>query len=229
FPIYESMINFVGAQPVPYGLREKHDFDVDVEAIITKLTGRTKLIILNSPHNPTGGVISRKGLAAIAEALTGRETFVLSDEIYNRLIYEGEHVSLAQFPALKERTIILDGFSKAYAMTGWRLGYGIMRADLAQQVALLMINSNSCTASFSQVAAIEALRGDQSPVDRMLEEFRRRRGVIVDGLNRIPGFRCPQPQGAFYAFPNITGTGRDSRALAGALLAEAGVACLSGT
>ena len=207
FPIYESMINFVGAQPVPYGLREEHDFDVDVEAIITKLTGRTKLIILNSPHNPTGGVISRKGLAAIAEALTGRETFVLSDEIYNRLIYEGEHVSLAQFPALKERTIILDGFSKAYAMTGWRLGYGIMRADLAQQVALLMINSNSCTASFSQVAAIEALRGDQSPVDRMLEEFRRRRGVIVDGLNRIPGFRCPQPQGAFYAFPNITGTG----------------------
>ena len=229
FPIYESMINFVGAQPVPYGLREEHDFDVDVEAIITKLTGRTKLIILNSPHNPTGGVISRKGLAAIAEALTGRETFVLSDEIYNRLIYEGEHVSLAQFPALKERTIILDGFSKAYAMTGWRLGYGIMRADLAQQVALLMINSNSCTASFSQVAAIEALRGDQSPVDRMLEEFRQRRGVIVDGLNRIPGFRCPQPQGAFYAFPNITGTGRDSRALAGALLAEAGVACLSGT
>jgi len=229
FPIYESMINFVGAQPVPYGLREEHDFDVDVEAIITKLTGRTKLIILNSPHNPTGGVISRKGLAAIAEALTGRETFVLSDEIYNRLIYEGEHVSLAQFPALKERTIILDGFSKAYAMTGWRLGYGIMRADLAQQVALLMINSNSCTASFSQVAAIEALRGDQSPVDRMLEEFRRRRGVIVDGLNRIPGFRCPQPQGAFYAFPNITGTGRDWRALAGALLAEAGVACLSGT
>ncbi len=229
FPIYESMINFVGAQPVPYGLREEHDFDVDVEAIITKLTGRTKLIILNSPHNPTGGVISRKGLAAIAEALTGRETFALSDEIYNRLIYEGEHVSLAQFPGLKERTIILDGFSKAYAMTGWRLGYGIMRADLAQQVALLMINSNSCTASFSQVAAIEALRGDQSPVDRMLEEFRRRRGVIVDGLNRIPGFRCPQPQGAFYAFPNITGTGRDSPALAGSLLAEAGVACLSGT
>jgi aspartate aminotransferase len=229
FPIYESMINFVGAQPVPYGLREEHDFDVDVEAIITKLTGRTKLIILNSPHNPTGGVISRKGLAAIAEALTGRETFVLSDEIYNRLIYGGEHTSLAHFPGLKERTIILDGFSKAYAMTGWRLGYGIMRADLAQQVALLMINSNSCTASFSQVAAIEALRGDQSPVDRMLEEFRRRRGVIVDGLNQIPGFRCPQPQGAFYAFPNITGTGRDSRALAGALLAEAGVACLSGT
>src|SRR5206468_11891061 len=219
FPIYESMINFVGAQPVPYGLREEQDFDVDVEAIITKLTGRTKLIILNSPHNPTGGVISRKGLAAIAEALTGRETFVLSDEIYNRLIYEGEHVSLAQFPAMKERTIILDGFSKAYAMTGWRLGYGVMRPDLAEQVALLVTNSNSCTSSFSQMAAVEALRGDQDCVERMREEFRRRRGVIVEGLNAIPGFRCRQPHGAFYAFPNISATGRDSRSLANALLA----------
>jgi aspartate aminotransferase len=229
FPIYESMIRFVDARPVPYGLGEERGFDIDIEALIAKITGRTKLIILNSPHNPTGGVISRQALANLAIALEGRESFVLSDEIYNRLIYEGEHTCLAQFPGLKERTIILDGFSKAYAMTGWRLGYGIMRPDLAQQVALLMTNSNSCTASFTQVAALEALRGDQSCVDRMLSEFRDRRSVIVDGLNRIPGFRCPCPHGAFYAFPNITGTRRDSRGLAAALLEEAGVACLSGT
>ena len=229
FPIYESMIRFVQAQPVPYGLSEERAFDVDIESLISKVTSRTKLIILNSPHNPTGGVISRRSLESLAAALEGRETLVLSDEIYNRLIYEGEHTSLAQFPALRQRTIILDGFSKAYAMTGWRLGYGIMRQDLAAQLALLMTNSNSCTASFSQMAALEALRGDQSCVDRMVSEFRIRRGVIVDGLNSIPGFRCPCPRGAFYAFPNITGTGRDSRAVAAALLEEAGVACLSGT
>jgi aspartate aminotransferase len=229
FPIYESMINFVDARPVPYGLREGRDFDIDIEALAEKMSQRTKLVILNSPHNPTGGVASREALDRLAHLLAANEAFVLSDEIYGRLIYDGEHASLTQYPGMKERTIILDGFSKAYAMTGWRLGYGIMRADLARQVSLLMTNSNSCTASFSQMAGIEALRGDQSCVNRMLEEFRSRRRVIVDGLNRIRGFRCPQPHGAFYAFPNITGTGRDSRTLACALLANAGVACLSGT
>jgi aspartate/methionine/tyrosine aminotransferase len=232
FPIYESMIAFVGGRPVPYALREDHDFDVDVSQILEKINARTKLLILNSPQNPTGGVMSRHQIASLAAALNssrGREIFILSDEIYSRLVYEGEHASLAQFDGMRERTIILDGFSKTYAMTGWRLGYGVMRLDLAGQVALLMTNSNSCTASFTQIAGVEALRGDQSAVDHMRAEFLRRRRVIVEGLNRIPGFRCRQPQGAFYTFPNITGTGRDSRSLADALLNEAGVACLSGT
>lgn len=173
--------------------------------------------------------MSRAQIARLALALADREIYVLSDEIYNRLIYEGEHSSLAQFPGMKDWTIILNGFSKTYAMTGWRVGYGIMRADLARQVALLMTNSNSCTASFSQIAAVEALTGPQDCVDAMREEFRRRRAVIVDGLNRIPGFSCRQPHGAFYAFPNIRGTKLTSRALADSLLNEAGVACLSGT
>ena len=229
FPIYESMINFVGGRLVPYALREEREFDVDVGEIIDKITERTRLIILNSPHNPTGGVLSRASVARLAGALAGRDIFVLSDEIYNRLIYEGEHVSITQFPGMKERTIILDGFSKTYAMTGWRLGYGVMRPELARQVALLMTNSNSCTASFAQIAGVEALRGDQASVDQMREEFRRRREVIVEGLNRIPGFHCPLPRGAFYVFPNIVGTKRTSRALAEPLLNEAGVACLSGT
>jgi len=229
FPIYESMINFVGGRAVPYRLIEDRDFDVDVDEIFGKLTSRTRLVILNSPQNPTGGVMSRTQVAALAEGLAGSDAFVLSDEIYNRLIFEGDHTSLAQFPGMKERTIILDGFSKTYAMTGWRMGYGVMRPDLARQVALLMTNSNSCTASFAQVAGIEALKGDQSSVEAMREEFRRRRSVIVDGLNRISGFRCRTPHGAFYAFPNITGTGQNSRALADGLLNEAGVACLSGT
>lgn len=229
FPIYESMINFVGGRTVPYRLVEDRDFDVDVAEVLTKITDRTRLIILNSPQNPTGGVISRAEVAALAQGLAGRDIFVLSDEVYNRLIFEGEHTSLAQFPGMKEQTIILDGFSKTYAMTGWRLGYGVMRRDLARQVALLMTNSNSCTASFSQMAGVAALRGDQSSVERMREEFRRRRKVIIEGLDRIPGFRCRSPHGAFYAFPNITGTGRTSRALADALLNEASVACLSGT
>jgi aspartate/methionine/tyrosine aminotransferase len=228
FPIYESLINFAGGRPVPYGLKEERGFEADIGRILAQISQRTKLIILNSPHNPTGGVISADAVAALAGILASREIFVLSDEIYSRLVYEGRHISLAQFPGMKERTIIMDGFSKAYAMTGWRLGYGIMPADLAQQMALLMVNSNSCTASFSQIAAVEALRGDQSCVEAMLQEFRRRRRVIVDGLNRIPGFRCPEPHGAFYVFPNITGTGCDSRSLANALLVEAGVACLAG-
>jgi aspartate/methionine/tyrosine aminotransferase len=229
FPIYESMIRFAGGKEVPYGLREEHDFDVNVDEIIEKITERTRLVILNSPHNPTGGVMGRPEVERLAKVLADRDVFVLSDEIYDRLIYEGEHSSIAQFPGMQEKTIILNGFSKTYAMTGWRMGYGIMRADLAKQVILLMTNSNSCTASFTQVAGVEALHGPQDSVDAMREEFRRRRAVIVDGLNRIPGFTCRQPHGAFYAFPNIRQTGLSSRTLADALLAEAGVACLWGT
>ncbi|HXJ96280.1 MAG TPA: pyridoxal phosphate-dependent aminotransferase [Terriglobia bacterium] len=229
FPIYESMINFVGGRAVPYGFREQYDFDVDVGEIVDKLTDRTRLVILNSPHNPTGGVIPRASVAELARALAERDLFVLSDEIYSRLVYEGAHTSITQFPGMKDRTIILDGFSKTYAMTGWRLGYGIMRADLAQKVAQLQTNATSCTASFTQIAGVAALRGDQSCVDNMREEFRRRRKVIVEGLNAIPGFHCRQPHGAFYAFPGITGTGRASKLLADTLLNEAGVAALSGT
>ncbi len=229
FPIYESMIRFVGGKEVPYGLREEHDFDVNVDEIIEKITDRTRLIILNSPHNPTGGVMERAEIERLAKVLADRDIFVLSDEIYDRLIYEGDHSSISQFPGMKEKTIILNGFSKTYAMTGWRMGYGIMRADLAKQITLLMTNSNSCTASFTQMAGVEALCGSQDSVTNMREEFRRRRAVIVDGLNRIPGFKCRQPHGAFYVFPNIRGTGLAARPLADALLAEAGVACLWGT
>jgi aspartate/methionine/tyrosine aminotransferase len=229
FPIYSSMINFVRATPVPYAMPEERGFDIDVKEIVGKINERTRLIILNSPNNPTGGMISRPEMETLVEALKDREVMVLSDEIYSRLIYTGEHVSPAAFEELRDRVIILDGFSKTYAMTGWRLGYGVMRADLAREIALLMTNSNSCTASFTQMAGVEALRGDQSSVAAMLEKFRQRREVIVDGLNRILGFNCLTPQGAFYAFPNIRETGKGSRELADALLNEAGVACLSGT
>ncbi|HEX5410558.1 MAG TPA: pyridoxal phosphate-dependent aminotransferase [Terriglobia bacterium] len=229
FPIYSSMINFVGATPVPYATPEERGFDIDVNEIMGKISGRTRLMILNSPNNPTGGMISRAEMETLVEALKDRDVMVLSDEIYSRLTYGGEHVSPAAFPELRDRVIILDGFSKTYAMTGWRLGYGVMRRDLAQQIALLMINSNSCTASFTQMAGVEALRGDQSSVTAMLERFHERREAIVDGLNRIRGFRCQKPRGAFYAFPNIRETGKSSRELADALLNEASVACLSGT
>lgn len=229
FPIYESMIRFAGAHPVPYPLREENHFDVSAAAILEKITPRTRMLILNSPQNPTGGVMARPELAALADELARRDIVIFSDEIYSRLIFEGAPASPAQFPELREKTVILDGFSKTYAMTGWRLGYGIMPAALAGQVAKLMTNSNSCTASFTQMAGIAALRGEQTGVEQMREEFRKRREVIIEGLNGIPGFHCPQPHGAFYAFPNITGTGWKSRELAEALLSEAGVACLPGT
>ena len=229
FPIYESMINYVGGKAVPIPLREERDFSLDVKELASLINDRTKLIILNSPHNPTGGVLSKKDILDIAEAIGDRNVMVLSDEIYSRLIYEGEDFSIMSVPGFKERTILLDGFSKTYAMTGWRMGYGVMRADLATHIARLMTNSNSCTASFTQVAGIEAMRGDQSAVDRMNEEFKRRRDVFVAGLNKIKGFSCRMPKGAFYAFPNITKTGWPSKKLADALLDQAGVACLSGT
>jgi aspartate aminotransferase len=229
FPIYESMVNYVGGHAVPIPLREERDFSLDVDELAGLIGDRTKLIILNSPHNPTGGVLSKRDIGQIAQAIGDRNIFVLSDEIYSRLIFEGEHHSIIAEPGFKERTILLDGFSKSYAMTGWRVGYGVMRADLAWQVARLMTNSNSCTASFSQIAGVEALRGDQSSVENMRTEFQRRRDMFVAGLNRIKGFSCRMPKGAFYVFPNITATGWKSKALADALLEEAGVACLSGS
>ncbi len=229
FPIYESMINYVGGRAIPIPLREERDFSVDVKELASLITDRTRLIILNSPHNPTGGVLTKKDVLAIADAIGDRNIMILSDEIYSRLIFEGEDFSIMSVPGFKERTIILDGFSKTYAMTGWRMGYGVMRPDLALHISRLMTNSNSCTASFTQVAGIEALRGDQSSVDKMNAEFKLRRDVFVAGLNKIKGFSCLVPKGAFYAFPNIKKTGWPSKKLADALLEQAGVACLSGT
>ena len=229
FPIYESMIHFLGARAVPIRLREEMDFRLDVKELAGLINDRTKLIILNSPHNPTGGVLSERDVREIPRVIGDRDLMVLSDEIYSRLIFEGSHFSIMAVDGFKERTILLDGFSKTYAMTGWRMGYGVMRADLAAHVARLMTNSNSCTASFTQVAGIEAVRGDQSSVDSMLAEFRRRRDLMVAGLNKISGFSCRVPHGAFYVFPNITRTGWTSKKLADALLEEAGVACLAGT
>jgi aspartate/methionine/tyrosine aminotransferase len=229
FPIYESAIRYVGARPVPIRLREEKDFSLDVDELASLINDRTRLIILNSPQNPTGGVLSRDDIHQIAQAIGDRNLMVLSDEIYSRLIFDGEHYSILSEPGFHDRTILLDGFSKTYAMTGWRLGYGVMRPDLAVHIARLMTNVNSCTASFTQMAGIAALQGDQSSVERMRAEFQRRRDVFIAGLNHIPGFSCRMPKGAFYAFPNITGTGRSSKQLADALLDEAGVACLSGT
>ncbi len=228
FPIYESMIHYAGARAVPIRLREEKDFGFDVDELASLISNRTRLIILNSPQNPTGGVLSKQDVHDIAEVIGDRNIMVLSDEIYSRLLFEGEHYSIMSVPGFQERTILLDGFSKTYAMTGWRLGYGVMREDLATHIARLMTNSNSCTASFTQIAGVEAVRGDQASVDRMRAEFQQRRDVFVAGLNRIKGFSCRMPKGAFYAFPNITKTGWSSRKLSEALLEQAGVACLSG-
>ena len=229
FPIYESMINYVGAKAIPIRLREEMDFRLDVDELAGLITDRTKVIIVNSPQNPTGGVLTKSDIDGIVHAIGDRDIMVLSDEIYSRLIFEGKHHSIMAEPGFKERTILLDGFSKTYAMTGWRMGYGVMRPDLAVQVARLMTNSNSCTASFTQIAGIEALRGPQGSVDKMCAEFKKRRDVMVSGLNQINGFSCRSPKGAFYVFPNITKTRWPSKKLADALLDEAGVAALSGT
>src|SRR6059036_1215563 len=229
FPIYESMINYVGAKAVPIRLREKLDFGLDIDELAALINDRTKLIILNSPQNPTGGVLTKNDIDSIARAIGDRNIMVLSDEIYSRLIFEGEHHSIMSIDGMKERCILLDGFSKTYAMTGWRMGYGAMRADLATHIARLMTNSNSCTASFTQIAGIEALHGPQDLVQAMCAEFKKRRDVMVAGLNNIKGFSCRMPKGAFYAFPNITKTGWSSKKLADALLEQAGVAALAGT
>lgn len=229
FPIYESMIRYIGGVPVPVRLLEEKGFELDVDQLVNRVSNRTRLIILNYPHNPTGGTIPESGLRAIADAAARYGVPVLSDEIYARILYDGHHTSIAALPGMEPLAIVLDGFSKTYAMTGWRLGYGIMPAPMAQVVAKLQTNATSCTATFSQLAAVQALRGDQSSVDAMVAEFHKRRDVIVEGLRQIPGFTCKRPKGAFYVFPNITGTGYSSKALADRLLDEAGVACLSGT
>ena len=229
FPIYESMINFLGAKAVPILLREERDFRLDVNELAGLITDRTKLIILNSPQNPTGGIITKKDVEDIAAAIGDRDIMVMSDEIYSRLMFEGEPYSIASIDGFKDRTIILDGFSKTYSMTGWRLGYGVMRSDLAVHIARLMTNSISCTATFTQMAGIEALGGDQSEPEKMRQEFHRRRDLFVSGLNQIKGFSCRLPKGAFYTFPNIKQTGWSSKKLADALLDDVGVAALSGT
>jgi aspartate aminotransferase len=229
FPIYESMINFVGATPVPIPLRMEKEFRFDIDEFKKLVSPKTKLIIINSPQNPTGGVLGWDELKAVAEAAIENDIMVLSDEVYRRILYEGEFVSITSIPGMLERTIILDGHSKTYAMTGWRLGYGVMPEELAAQVTRLMTNSNSCTAASTQYAGIEALTGPQEDTYKMVEAFRERRDVIVEGLNEIAGFKCLLPKGAFYVFPNIGGTGQSSKFLEEYLLDEAGVATLSGT
>jgi aspartate aminotransferase len=229
FPIYESMINFLGAKPVPIPLVEDRGFSFDLNVLKDSLTPKTKMLILNSPHNPTGGVIPAADVRAIADMVRDRDLIVLSDEIYTRIYFDEEPLSISTLPGMLEKTIILDGFSKTYAMTGWRMGYGVMPTWLVDPVNKLMVNSNSCTASFTQRAGIAALNGPQDDVVKMVEEFRRRRDAFCAALNTLPGFRCPIPGGAFYAFPNIQRTGWKSKELADALLQKAGVACLSGT
>lgn len=229
FPIYESMINFVGGKPVPLVLEEERDFRFDVSQLKDKVSPRSKMIIINSPQNPTGGVLTRADLEEVARVAEEHDLMVLTDEMYDRIIYEGEHVSFLSLPGVQDRTILLNGFSKTYAMTGWRLGYGVMPEELAVHITRLMTNSNSCTATFTQWAGVEALRGPQDASYEMVEEFRRRRDVIVPGLNAIEGIRCQNPKGAFYVFPNIEGTGMNEVEFADYLMVEAGVAVLAGT
>ncbi|GIX47408.1 MAG: aminotransferase [Candidatus Tectimicrobiota bacterium] len=228
FPIYESVIRFVGATPVPIPLREERGFSLDVDELQRLISPRTRLLILNSPQNPTGGVIPPEDLQAIAALAVRHGVPVLADEIYSRILYEDTFHSIAACDGMEELVILLDGFSKTYAMTGWRIGYGVMPEALAEQVTRLMTNSNSCTATFTQRAALAALNGPQEPVAAMVAEFRRRRDFFVNGLNAIPGLRCVMPRGAFYAFANVSALGRPSRELADYLLYEGGVAALAG-
>ncbi len=229
FPIYESVIRFVDAKPVPIPLQEERGFSLDVEALKSLVTDRTRLIILNSPQNPTGGILPPEDLQSIAEIAVKNGIPVLADEIYSRLIYDGVSHSIAAYEGMQELAIILDGFSKTYAMTGWRLGYGVMSEELAEQMTLLAVNSNSCTATFIQRAGLAALQGPQAPVESMLAEFRRRRDTFVAGLNAIPGLSCTMPRGAFYAFPNITEVSGSASEVADFMLQEGGVACLAGS
>lgn len=228
FPIYESVIRFVGATPVPIPLREERAFSLDVDELRRLVTPRTRLMIINTPQNPTGGVLPPEDLQAIAEIAVQHGIPVLADEIYSRMIYEGDFHSITAYDGMQELAIILDGFSKTYAMTGWRLGYGVMPEALATHVARLMTNSNSCTASFVQRAGLAALSGSQGPVNDMMAEFQRRRDIFVAGLNIIPGMRCAMPRGAFYAFPNVSAISSSSQELADYLLQEGGVASLAG-
>ncbi len=229
FPIYESVVRFVGGKPVSVPLLESSGFALDLEALERLVTPRTRLVIFNSPANPTGGVIPPADIARIAALAERHDLWVMADEIYSQILYEGTHASIAAIPGMKARTILIDGFSKTYAMTGWRLGYGVMPAHLAAQVSRLMVNSNSCTASFVQAAGVEALRGPQDAPRAMVAEFRKRRDLIVRKLNEIPGIRCALPDGAFYAFPNVSALPIDAKAFADRLLERHGVAALAGT
>lgn len=231
YPIYRSLVSFIGATPVSAPIRQSNDFRLDVDELRDLITPRTKLLIVNTPANPTGGVLTHDDCEAIARLAVEHDLIVLSDEIYERLTYDGEHVSLYGIDGMAERTVLLGGVSKAWAMCGWRLGFGAMPADLARKMDTLMINSSSCAAAFTQLAAIEAFESAESDaaVDAMVGEFRRRRDLVVDGLNRIPGIRCRRPAGAFYVFPDITETGWTDRELQGALLDEVGVATLAGS
>ena len=229
FPIYESMIRFAGATPVPMRLREELDYNPDIDELRSLVTPRTKLIIINSPNNPCGSVIPEKDLKAIAELANEADAVVLSDEIYKDFYFEGEHVSITKFPGMRERTIVLDGLSKSYAMTGWRIGYGLFPHELVEPISRLVTNSVSCTAAFTQMAAAAAIQAPQEPVYSMVAEFKQRRDILVDGLNAIPGITCPMPKGAFYAFPNISGTGLSSQEFEARLLNETGVSILAGT
>ncbi len=229
FPIYESVINFVGGTPVALPLWEENDFRFNQDEFRSLVTDRTRMIIINSPHNPSGGVLTRGDIEVVAEVAREKNILVLTDEVYKNIIYDGEHVSIYSMPGMQEQTILLDGFSKTYAMTGWRLGFGVMREDLAKKVEQLMINSNSCTATFSQYAAVEALKGPTDEVDAMVETFRKRRDFIVAGLNEIPDVSCITPKGAFYVFPNVKKIKMSTQELEHYLLNEAGVAILSGT
>jgi len=229
YPIYESLARFIGATLRPIRLREENDFRFDLDEFRSLLNPRTRMVVLNSPHNPCGSMLERADIEAIAAAVLPTRAHVFSDEIYSRIVYEGEPYSIASVPGMQDRTIILDGLSKTYAMTGWRIGFGVMRAELVEKMAQLMINSSSCAAAFSQIATIAALSGPQDSVDAMVAEFRARREVIVGELNRIEGVRCRMPRGAFYAFPNVSAIDADAKRLATHLLDEAGLACLSGT
>ncbi len=231
YPIYRSLVNFIGATPVSAPIRQENDFRLDVEELRSLVTPRTRLLIVNTPANPTGGVLTREDCESIATLAIERDLVVLTDEIYGRLSYDAPHVSLYGIDGMAERTVLLDGVSKAWAMCGWRLGYGAMPVELARRMDTLMINSSSCAASFTQLAAIEAFESPESDaaVEVMVAEFRRRRDVIVDGLNRIPGISCRRPAGAFYVFPDITATGYNERELQRDLLDEVGVATLAGS
>lgn len=230
FPIYESVIKFVGGKPVPIPLREENQFRLDVNELAQLITPKTKMLIINSPGNPTGGVLTSDDVKAIADLVRGKDILVLSDEIYDRIVYGDTHpLSIASLPGMKDWTIILDGFSKTYAMTGWRLGYGVMHPEIAARIAQLMVNSNSCTAASTQMAGKEALTGPQNEVDTMVAEFKRRRDTMVTGLNSISGVSCLSPEGSFYVFPNLKSFGKNSKEIADYLLNEAGVACLGGT
>ena len=230
YPIYESLTRFVGATPVPIPIRQENEFRLDVDELASVITRRTRLIVINSPANPTGGVLTRQDLERIAALAKQHDLWVLADEIYGRILYDGmEHVSIASLPGMAQRTIVLDGFSKTFAMTGWRLGYAIVPEALAATYGTLIINTISCAPTFVQVGAVEALNGPQDPIDAMVDEFKVRRDLIVEGLNGIPGITCLKPRGAFYVFPDISGTGLTGAELADKLLHEAGVCVLAGT